>query len=167
MYTHIYTHVCTHMGVIKEIDSSRIRIEFLDRISFLAKSGIECLATMLNQLCMLSRFSHAQLFATPWTVAHQAPLSMGFSRQEYWSGSLLLRENTKWQMTPVLREGPEARGALEWEAAVASAEASVVASRAGVVAGARAGAEAAELTEAGPRTRSGSPLPSWAAWSRT
>ena len=26
------------------------------------------------------------LFATPWTVAHQAPLSMGFSRQEYWSG---------------------------------------------------------------------------------
>ena len=27
-----------------------------------------------------------QLFATPWTVAHQAPLSMGFSRQEHWSG---------------------------------------------------------------------------------
>ena len=27
-----------------------------------------------------------QLFTTPWTVAHQAPLSMGFSRQEYWSG---------------------------------------------------------------------------------
>ena len=30
--------------------------------------------------------SHVQLFATPWTVAHQAPLPMGFSRQEYWSG---------------------------------------------------------------------------------
>ena len=30
--------------------------------------------------------SHVQLFATPWTVAHQASLSMGFSRQEYWSG---------------------------------------------------------------------------------
>ena len=29
--------------------------------------------------------SHVQLFATPWTVAHQAPLSMGFPRQEYWS----------------------------------------------------------------------------------
>ena len=28
----------------------------------------------------------APLFETPWTVAHQAPLSMGFSRQEYWSG---------------------------------------------------------------------------------
>ena len=30
-------------------------------------------------------FSHVLLFATPWTVAHKAPLSMGFSRQEYWS----------------------------------------------------------------------------------
>ena len=30
--------------------------------------------------------SHAQLFATPWTVAYQAPPSMGFSRQESWSG---------------------------------------------------------------------------------
>ena len=36
--------------------------------------------------CMLSHVSHAQLFATPWTEARQAPLSMGFSRQEYWSG---------------------------------------------------------------------------------
>ena len=30
--------------------------------------------------------SSVRLFVTPWTVAHQAPLSMGFSRQEYWSG---------------------------------------------------------------------------------
>ena len=34
-------------------------------------------------VCVLS---HIQLFATPWTVTLQAPLSMGFSRQEYWSG---------------------------------------------------------------------------------
>ena len=39
-----------------------------------------------THMCILSRFSHVQLFATPWTVAHQAPLSMGFSRKEYWSG---------------------------------------------------------------------------------
>ena len=32
--------------------------------------------------------SHVRLFATPWTVARQPPLSMGFSRQEYWSGLL-------------------------------------------------------------------------------
>ena len=31
-------------------------------------------------------FSHVPLFATSWTVAHQTPLSMGFPRQEYWSG---------------------------------------------------------------------------------
>ena len=31
-------------------------------------------------------FSRVRRFVTPWTVAHQAPLSMGFSRQEYWSG---------------------------------------------------------------------------------
>ena len=35
---------------------------------------------------MLSCFSHVQLFATLWTVAFQASLSMGFSRQEFWSG---------------------------------------------------------------------------------
>ena len=36
-----------------------------------------------NVLCVLS---HVRLFVTPWTVALQAPLSMGFSSQEYWSG---------------------------------------------------------------------------------
>ena len=36
--------------------------------------------------CMLSHFSHVQLFATLCTIACQAPLPMGFSRQEYWSG---------------------------------------------------------------------------------
>ena len=35
---------------------------------------------------MLSHFSHVRLFVTPQTVAHQAALSMGFSKQEYWSG---------------------------------------------------------------------------------
>ena len=35
--------------------------------------------------CVLSCFSRVQLFATPWTVAGQAPPSMGFSRKEYWS----------------------------------------------------------------------------------
>ena len=32
--------------------------------------------------------SRVQLFGTPWTVAYQVPLSMGFSRQEFWSGLL-------------------------------------------------------------------------------
>ncbi|TKC34669.1 hypothetical protein EI555_011641 [Monodon monoceros] len=59
-------------------------------------------------------------------------------------------------MMPVLWEGPEAPGALEWEAVVASTEALAAMSgaRASVVVGAGAGAEATELTEARPRTRS-------------
>ena len=38
--------------------------------------------------CVLSRLTHIRLFVTPWTLTCQAPLSMGFSRQEYWSGLL-------------------------------------------------------------------------------
>ena len=36
--------------------------------------------------CVLSHLSHVRLFVTLWTIDHQAPHSMGFSRQEYWSG---------------------------------------------------------------------------------
>ena len=35
--------------------------------------------------CLLSRFSRVRLCATPWTAAHQAPPSLGLSRQEHWS----------------------------------------------------------------------------------
>ena len=41
----------------------------------------------LCHACVLSSFSHVQVFATLWITACQAPLPMGFSRQEYWSGS--------------------------------------------------------------------------------
>ena len=37
-------------------------------------------------VCELRCFTHIRLFSTPWTIARQAPLSIGFSRQEYWSG---------------------------------------------------------------------------------
>ena len=48
---------------------------------WLAINGLE-----LEERKKESVLSHVQIFATPWTVAYQAPLSMGFSRQEYWSG---------------------------------------------------------------------------------
>ena len=41
---------------------------------------------MLLLLLLLSQFSYVRLYVTLWTAAHQAPLSTGFSRQEYWSG---------------------------------------------------------------------------------
>ena len=51
--------------------------------------NLPSITLILFHLCLqllLCRFSGVWLFATPWTVAHQTPLSMGFSRQEYWSG---------------------------------------------------------------------------------
>ena len=48
---------------------------------FKKKQGIK-----LSCVCVLSCFSCVRIFAALWTVAHQAPLSMGFSRQEYWRG---------------------------------------------------------------------------------
>ena len=41
---------------------------------------------LLGRKVKVKLLSHVRLFATPWTIAHQAPPSMGFSRQEYWSG---------------------------------------------------------------------------------
>ena len=43
---------------------------------------------LITSYLYMLRISHVRLFATPGTVAHQAPLSMGFPRQEYWSGLL-------------------------------------------------------------------------------
>ena len=43
----------------------------------------------VTSLCLnykVKSLSHVRLFVTPWTVTYEAPLSMGFSRQEYWSG---------------------------------------------------------------------------------
>ena len=48
------------------------------------QSGGTSLVTLL--LLLLSRFSHVRLCMTPQTAAHQAPPSLGFSRQEHWSG---------------------------------------------------------------------------------
>ena len=39
-----------------------------------------------SSFCLLSSVSYAQLFVTPWTIACQAPLSMEFSKKEYWTG---------------------------------------------------------------------------------
>ena len=47
---------------------------------------IICIALILLLLLLLSHFSHVRLCVTPETAAHQAPPSLGFSRQEHWSG---------------------------------------------------------------------------------
>ena len=57
--------------------------------------------TLPTLLLLLSRFSRVQLCATPQTAAHQAPLSLGFSRQEHWSGLPFpspMHESEKWKV---------------------------------------------------------------------
>ena len=52
-------------------------------------------------LLLLSHFSHVRLCVAPWTAAHQAPLSLGFSRQEQWSGDRDKQESaniSKWPL---------------------------------------------------------------------
>ena len=57
-------------------------------ISLFLLSEMKCPMCHLFLLLLLSCFSRVLLCATPLTAAHQAPLSLGFSRQEYWSGLL-------------------------------------------------------------------------------
>ena len=55
---------------------------------------------LLLLLLLLSHFSRVRLCATPETAAHQAPPSLGFSRQEHWSGFPLpspMQESEKWK----------------------------------------------------------------------
>ena len=58
---------------------------FLPQISYLTQLPISTYYTHSKRVCVCS-FSHVWFLVILWTVAHQAPLSMGFSRQEYWSG---------------------------------------------------------------------------------
>ena len=57
------------------------------RNSWVSIQVCTCVWMHVSTACVPSHFSCVRLFATPWTVAYQAPLAMGFSRQECWSGS--------------------------------------------------------------------------------
>ena len=61
-------------------------ISVLTTCYMLVLSGEILKTPMLLLLLLLSRFSHVRLCATPETAGHQAPPSLGFSRQEHWSG---------------------------------------------------------------------------------
>jgi len=64
----------------KPLKFNSIQQIFFGHLLRAAYSAKECTGHRVKSL------SHARLFATPWTAARQAPLSLGFSRQEYWSG---------------------------------------------------------------------------------
>ena len=67
---------------------------------------------LIRLLLLLSCLNRVQLFVNLWNVAHQAPLPMGFSRQEYWSGlPCSLRRHP-----PNLGINPTSLGLLHWQA---------------------------------------------------
>ena len=80
---------------IKQIDYPQSSVKFL-KVIFLAFPPIWNDSALMFKLfkhlwthvvsVLWKSLSHVWYFATPWTVGHQAPLSMEFSRQEYWSG---------------------------------------------------------------------------------
>ena len=73
---------------------------FYWRITALQNFVVFCQTSNESAMLLLSRFSHVWLCATPQTAAHQAPPSLGFSRQEHWSGSPFpspMQESEKWK----------------------------------------------------------------------
>ena len=75
---------------VRDNDRRNIKLsqaEFID-LGLLSKESAHTAAALL---LLLSRLSRVRLCATPLTAAHQAPPSMGFSRQECWSGVPLLQ----------------------------------------------------------------------------
>ena len=89
-----YNHYGKHPGA----SSKKLKIELLydlaitrhifgENYNFLCLQKADILiAERKERRKKVKALSHVRLFATPWTVAHQAPPFMGFSRQEYWSG---------------------------------------------------------------------------------
>ena len=62
-------------------------VGFSHDVGWVATTLLGCCSTKAaRHTCLLSHFSYLTLWTILWTVARQAPLSMGFSRQEYWSG---------------------------------------------------------------------------------
>ena len=66
----------------------------------------------LKTVCVLCHFGPVWLFVTPWTITLQAPLSMGFSRQKYWSGLPFLPPGDlpDWGIEPVSLMSPALTG---------------------------------------------------------
>ena len=84
----LYLSFCSLAGCFSRINRENLYRE----ISFNPHKGIYTSSIYIyiyldiDVHAWLSCFNHVQLFVTLWTVAHQVPLSIEFSRQEYWSG---------------------------------------------------------------------------------
>jgi len=84
------SHAFRNLPWIQMVTMAHPGLSSISPISFKVPNNSQLLIFHLplsscTTLCLTS-LSHVLLFTTPWTVAHQAPVSMGFSRQEYWGG---------------------------------------------------------------------------------
>ena len=95
--THVLTKQEILLGKGTRVESSRVREPRRTALKreFL-KAVRENQLVTYKLLLLLSRFSRVRFCATPWTAAYQAPPSMGFSRQQYWSGVPLPSPNISW-----------------------------------------------------------------------
>ena len=95
-----FKRICTYFCVYRERKHAHVWPEAYPRMPYkLTREILRCDSSLVSRwvvsfeendfftpfVCVQS-ISCVRFFATPWTVACQAPLSMGFSRQEYWSG---------------------------------------------------------------------------------
>ena len=82
----IWISINSHIFVIKSYFVSN-ELLFLNSLSF-TNTTLDYFSFINNKLMKMKvkSLSHVRLFVTPWTVAYHAPLSVGFSRQDYWSG---------------------------------------------------------------------------------
>ena len=99
IYIYVYTHIFAHAAAAKSLQSCSTLCDPIDssppgsmcwRPGILQARTPEGVAISFSNAwewkMKVKSLSHVRLFATPWTTAHQAPLSMGFFRQEYQSG---------------------------------------------------------------------------------
>ena len=92
-------------ATVRGVTKSRTQLKWLSthaHTEFTAEYNYDHnLAPQINLLLLLSHFSRVRLCATPQTAAHQAPSSLGFSRQEHWTGLPFpspIHESEKWKL---------------------------------------------------------------------
>ena len=88
-------------SVLETLEVNYLQVKIKQQYTLLVDTMQLCTpSTPLPQLLLLSRFSRVRFCATPETAAHQTPPSLGFSRQEHWSGLPFpspMHESDKWK----------------------------------------------------------------------
>ena len=72
------------------------KIDFIEKETTKDRKGCVCVCVCVCVCTCTLMFSHVWLFVTPWTVGHQAPLSMKFSKQEYWWVAISYSRGSSW-----------------------------------------------------------------------